>query len=989
MKIKFDADQQYQKDAVQSIVDLFDGQTVKTSHFTVSLDNQVSMSETDLGFANKLDLLEEEIIKNVQTIQLRNALPKSITINESGAFNFTIEMETGTGKTYVYLRTIYELNERYGFSKFIIVVPSLAIREGVYKSLQMTEEHFGNLYENQNCDYFIYDSSKLGQLRTFATSSDIQIMIINIDAFRKSFNDPEKQDKANIIHRENDRMSGRKPIDFISQTNPIVIIDEPQSVDNTDKAKEAIASLNPLCVLRYSATHKEKYNLMYRLDPVDAYQKKLVKQIKVTSIKTMDNFNKPYLKLVSVSRSNGFKAVLEMDVKRSNGTVARMTKTVKQNDDLFDKSSERDLYNGYIVSNIDCYDGNESIEFTNGIILALGQVTGDIDEDEMKRAQIHATIEENLNKERKLVPLGIKVLSLFFIDRVEHYRSYDDEGNPVKGKYAIMFEEEYNKLIQLPKYQSLFKDAEYMLNYDPEQVHNGYFSIDGRGKLKDTRGNTEADNSTYNLIMKDKERLLSFETPLRFIFSHSTLKEGWDNPNIFQVCTLIEASDTFTKRQKIGRGLRLAVNQDGDRIYDSNLNILTVIANESFEEFAENLQKEIEDETGVKFGIVEKHSFANMVVTDDSGQTTNLGFEQSELIWKHLYTNKLVQKNGKVTDELKKKINEELFELPQEYKALEQQVIEVIRRSVAKLEIKDGRKEIQLQLNKQVYLSPEFELLWEKIKHKTTYSVKMDIETLVKHCVDEISYMPEIKSSSLVRTDAQIYVKKSSVEGKLTSTKIMERLQIEAPLPDLLRFIQDETRLTRKTIVEILIQANRFDDFKSNPQKFMEVATDIIRKNMKRMVTSGIKYEKIAGQEYYKQEIFESQELLGYLDSNAFKVDKSVYSHIIYDSEIERAFAEKMNADDDVKLFAKLPSTFKIETPIGNYNPDWAVVIDQDGSEKLFFIIETKGTIDNDQLRMFESSKIAFGRQHFEALKSGVEYVLANDYIEFKQSDHF
>ncbi|WP_201318263.1 type III restriction endonuclease subunit R, partial [Paenibacillus sp. EPM92] len=756
--------------------------------------------------------------------------------------------------------------------------------------------------------------------------------------------------------------------------------------DTTDKAKEAIASLNPLCVLRYSATHKEKYNLMYRLDPVDAYQKKLVKQIKVTSIKTMDNFNKPYLKLVSVSRNNGFKAVLEMDIKRRNGSVTRTTKTVKQDDDLFIISGERDLYNGFIVSNIDCYEGDESIEFTNGTLLSLGQVIGDIDEDDMKRAQIHATIEEHLNKEKKLVPLGIKVLSLFFIDRVEHYRSYDDEGNPVRGKYAVMFEEEYNKLIQLPKYQSLFNDTKYMMNFDPEQVHNGYFSIDGKGKLKDTRGNTEADNSTYNLIMKDKERLLSFDTPLRFIFSHSALKEGWDNPNVFQVCTLTEASDTFTKRQKIGRGLRLAVNQDGDRIYDSNLNILTVIANESFEEFAENLQKEIEDETGVKFGVVEKHAFANMVIINESGESLNLGYERSEEIWKYLFSNKLVQKNGKVTDELKKQISEETFELPEAFKALEQQVIDVIRKSVSKLEIKDSRNEIQVQLNKQVYLSPEFELLWEKIKHKTTYSVQMDIEALVKHCVDEIRAMPEIKASSLVRTDAKIYVKKSSVEGELSSSKVMERLQIKTPLPDLLRFIQDETKLTRKTIVEILIQANRFEDFKSNPQKFMEAVTEIIRKNMRRMVTSGIKYEKIAGQEYYKQEIFESQELLGYLQSNAIEVDKSVYTHVIYDSETERAFAEKMNEDDDVKLFAKLPSSFKIETPIGNYNPDWAVVIDQNGSEQLYFVIETKGTVDGDQLRLFENAKIAFGRKHFEALKSGVKYELTNDFLEFKHS---
>lgn len=586
MKIKFIRDQEYQLDAINSIVDIFQGQAIKAANFTVSLDDRINFFESELGIGNLLELTDEELLCNINNIQMRNGLPKSTDINGR---NFTVEMETGTGKTYVYTRTIYELNKTYGFTKFIIVVPSVAIREGVYKSLEITREHFGEIYQNQPCNYFIYDSSKLDQIRNFATSSDIEIMIINIDAFRKSFEDPEKINKANIIHRYNDRMNGRKPIEFIAETNPIVIIDEPQSVDNTDKAKEAISSLNPLCILRYSATHRERYNLMYRLDPVDAYEKKLVKQIQVSSIKAMDNFNKPYIKLLSVSNKNGYKATVEMDVKNTKGVVKRVNKTIKLDDEFYDISGERDLYEGYVLSNIDCMPGYESIEFTNGAFLQLGQSIGDFDPDDMKRQQIKAAIEAHLDKERYYIKKGIKVLSLFFIDRVENYRYYDEDGNAHKGKYAKMFEEEYESLINLPKYRSLFNHSKYMLEYDSTKVHDGYFSVDNKGRAKNTKGDTQADYDTYSLIMKDKEKLLSFETPLRFIFSHSALKEGWDNPNVFGVCTLVEARDTLTKRQKIGRGLRLCVNQEGERVSDPNINILTVMANESFADFAEGL----------------------------------------------------------------------------------------------------------------------------------------------------------------------------------------------------------------------------------------------------------------------------------------------------------------------------------------------------------------------------------------------------------------
>lgn len=986
MKLKFISDQQYQLDAVSSITDIFQGQAIVQANFSVpaSMENGPQRElqfQNELGYANKLSLLDDELLKNVNQIQLRNGLPRSTDIQGR---NFTVEMETGTGKTYVYIRTIYELNKLYGFTKFIIVVPSVAIREGVNKSLEIMESHFKSLYDGTNCDFFIYDSSKLGQLRTFATSSEIQIMIINIDAFRKSFVDPERPDKANIIHREHDRMNGRRPIEFIQQTNPVVIIDEPQSVDRTDKAKEAIASLNPLFILRYSATHIETYNLMYRLGPVDAYQQRLVKEIIVDSIKDADDYNRPYIRLVSVKKTSGFQAVLELDIKNASGIVHRKQKTVKVGQDLYDLSGEREIYSGYIINNIDCYPGNESVEFTNGIFLALGQEIGNIGEDDIKRGQISATIKHHLDRELRLLPKGIKVLSLFFIDRVDNYRFYDQEGNPHKGKYALMFEEEYAKLIKLPKYHTLFKDHNYMLNEDPAAVHDGYFSIDKKGRIKDTKGDTQADHNTYNLIMKEKEKLLSFETPLRFIFSHSALKEGWDNPNVFQICTLIESKETLTRRQKIGRGLRLCVNQDGERVSDPQINTLSVMANESFAEFAENLQYEIETEIGYKFGVIEKHAFATISYTNDSGEIENLGYEASENLWGFLLEEDFIYNTGKVKQTLKDKIANDTFTVPKKYKHVEQEIKQVIRKSLNKLPIRNHDDEITAKINKRIYLGPEFESLWDRIKYRTTYSIAMDIDKLVENCVTAIKRMPVIPKIRLIQESARIDIKQSGVSGELVNVKVIDQIEIKHPLPDILRYLQDETKLTRRTLVKILLAADRLEDFKNNPQKFIESVSEIIKQKMKQLIADGIKYEKIDGLEFYRQELFEMTELKGYLSSNAVKVEKAVYDHLVLDSDIEKKFAHMLELDDDVKVYTKLPPKFQIETPIGNYNPDWAVLVDKDGIEKLYFVIETKGSTDPNQLRLFEEYKIQCGRKHFAALDTGVIYEVEGDYKEWK-----
>ncbi len=617
MKIKFDPNQNHQRRAWESAVGVFEGQELNKTTFSmpsvrpIGQFDALMQSQNDKGFGNRLRLVNEEMQENVRKIQLNNGLKQTNTLK---SLDFTIEMETGTGKTYVYLRSIFEMNKQYGFTKFIIVVPSIAIKEGVYKFLQMTETHFREQYDNVPFDYFVYESKRLEKVRSFVANDYIQIMVINIDAFRKSFTDPAKETSANIIHRWNDKMQG-VPIDFIKSTNPIVMIDEPQSVDTTAKSAEAIKSLNPLCTFRYSATHVDKHNMLYKLDSIDAYEQKLVKQIEVASIQARDAHNKAYIKLLAVDNKNGHRAKIELDIQK-RGYVKRTERWVKQGDDLLSISG-RSLYDGYVVNDIYCEENNEHIDFTSKPdIIRLHHAIGDVNEDEYKRLQIRKTIEEHLDKELRLTPMEIKVLSLFFIDRVVNYRNYDAPDQ--KGKYALMFEQEYAKAIKKPKYKRLFSNMD--TDSLPELVHNGYFSQDRKGILKDTRGTTAADEDTYNLIMKDKEKLLSFDSKLKFIFSHSALKEGWDNPNVFQICTLNDTKSTIKKCQEIGRGLRISVNQDGERVHGFDVNTLTVMANESYEDFVESLQKEIEEEEGIKFGVIEEHSFANIVIEQENGE---------------------------------------------------------------------------------------------------------------------------------------------------------------------------------------------------------------------------------------------------------------------------------------------------------------------------------------------------------------------------------
>ncbi len=986
MKIQFDPNLDFQHEAINAVVDIFAGQEVCQTNFTVApLKKEEGIfpvwEQNDLGIGNRLRLLDEDIEKNIKAIQLRNGLAPSRSLDST---DFTVEMETGTGKTYVYLRTIFEMNRMYGFTKFIIVVPSVAIKEGVYKSLQMTEEHFKGLYDNIQYDYFVYDSQKLGQVRSFATADYIQIMVINIDAFRKDLN---------IINRPHDRMTGSRPIEFIQATSPIVIIDEPQSVATTDKSKEAIASLHPLCTLRYSATHVDKHHMMYKLDSIDAYERKLVKQIEVAGIEVRDSHNKAYIKLLKVdNRKSPITAQIEMDVSQRTGRVKRMKKTVRTGYDLLELSGGRDVYDGYIIDDIYCEEGHEQISFTSKPeSIQLNQAINEVNDDEHKRLQIRKTIEEHLDKEMQLRPRGLKVLSLFFIDRVANYRWYDDDGNPQQGKYARMFEDEYTRAIHKPKYHLLFEGAD--LETAAEGVHNGYFAVDkkkdttGNEMLKESRrsGTAKADESAYQLIMRDKERLLSFDSKLKFIFSHSALREGWDNPNVFQICTLNETTSVMKKRQEIGRGLRIAVNQEGERVHGFDVNRLTVMANESYEDFARQLQKEIEEEEGIKFGVVEKHLFANIPVPTDDHQTAYLGTETSQRVWDHLKEKGYIDAQGKVQDSLKADLKSGEIDLPEEVQDYATQITSVLRKVAGDLNIKNADERKQVKLNKAVFLSEEFKQLWERIKYKTTFRVDFDPEALISKCADEIA-------NNLVVGKARFIFRKSLAtidRGGVQMADPTESMHIydarDYQLPDVVSYLQNETNLTRRTLVEIMKRSNRLQDFKNNPQKYIEQVSAIIRDQMRLFIVGGIKYEKIGDQNYYAQELFEENELYGYLSKNMLESKKSVFDHVVYDSDVEEDFARKFELSDDIKVYAKLPGWFKVDTPLGSYNPDWAVLVELDGRDRLYFVVESKGGLFTDALRPTEQGKIDCGREHFKALGTDVEFAVDSNYDSFSQ----
>jgi type III restriction enzyme len=877
MKLAFDSNLLYQQDAIKSITGLFEGQPMEDSILEFNLKEEGTLDLIN-GVSNNLILSEDQILSNLQSIQITNEIEQS---TELDGMHFSVEMETGTGKTYVYLRSIYELNKLYGFKKYVIVVPSVAIREGVLKNLEITHEHFQNLYDNIPVNFQVYDSSKVSTLRGFATNNNIEVLVINIDSFAKD---------QNIINQPHYRANGRKPIEFIQTVNPIVIVDEPQNME-TEKRISAIANLNALCTLRYSATHRNQYNLTYSLNPVKAYDLGLVKQIEVDSIVEENAFNDAFVQVDSIKATKTkITAKVSININDKDG-VKKKSVSVKVGDDLYKLSNEREIYaDGYIIEEIDAT--NNCISISNGNLLYKGDSQGGLN-DEVMKFQIRKTIEEHLKKEKRLNKLGIKVLSLFFIDKVANYRHYDAAGVQHKGKFAEWFEEIYKEYISKPAFKELDR-------FSVEETHNGYFSQDKKGKFKDTSGETKADDDTYSLIMKDKEKLLNIDNSLRFIFSHSALREGWDNPNVFQICTLNETKSDVKKRQEIGRGLRLAVDQSGQRTHDQNINRLTVIANESYDDFAKTLQKEIEDDCGVKF----------------------------------------------------------------------------------KGRIKNKRERTAIKYRKGFEADPNFLEIWENLKKKTTYRVDYKTDELITLASKTVKDLPEIKAPSIRSTKVNISMTDEGVETMYAGDKVESYGGYSWKIPDVLGYIQSKTELTRSTIQDILSKSERIGDILINPQLFLDLTTQAIKRTLYDLMIDGIKYQKIGGSDY-EMALFEAQELEVYLNDFSFKVTdtpKTIYEEFVpLDSGVESKFAQDCETSDQIKFYFKLPNWFKIPTPIGNYNPDWALVFEDD--KKIYFVAETKDTgtpeVDLAKLTGDEQLKIKCGKAHFSEFEE-LEYKVVN-----------
>ncbi|MCK6600349.1 MAG: DEAD/DEAH box helicase family protein [Bacteroidetes bacterium] len=974
MKLKFDSTQPYQLQAISALVDLFDGQPLNQGDFAIEInsqeaDGQGSIFQSELGIANHLVPDQDAIYRNLVSIQERNDLdPVRQEDFVANGMNFSVEMETGTGKTYVYLRTIFELSSKYGFKKHIIVVPSVAIREGTLKNLEITSEHFRALYNNLEFEYFVYDSRKVNRLRQFATSNQLQIMVINIDAFRKDFSDINEDKKSNVIFKENDKLSGRKPIEFIQATQPFVFIDEPQSVDSTPKAQEAIKSLNPLCIFRFSATHRNVYNLVYKLDPVQSYKLHLVKQIVVASVTGVNAQNDAYVKLLEVDNKKGIRAKIRVQV-QAGSLVKEKDIWVTQNTDLFSLSNERTAYqNGFEVLDISAEPGNEFVDFTLGR-LYKGQERGGI-QDDVTDVQIRNTIKKHLDKELQLKGQGIKVLSLFFVDKVSNYRAYDTEGKPQKGKFALLFEKFYGELIALPQYRELAV-------HPVEMLHDGYFSQDKKGVYKDTNGSTQADDDTYAKIMRNKEQLLSFEEPLKFIFSHSALREGWDSPNVFQICTLNETRSAMKKRQEIGRGLRLPVNQTGERVFDDTINKLTIIANESYEEFAAKLQTEYEEDCGVTFGKVPRLAFKGISYWKEETESAYTK-DHSVQIWSELVGNGFLDEKGKILPSFQPSEPGFTLKLSEAFSVSEPDIVSVLQTYLMERHIRREEEPKHLKINKQIFLDPEFENLWSKIRYRTTYQVEYETGKLVDNCIDAIKKMEKIEPVSIRYREAQLGVDKKGVSAFETKSNLYQVTYV-GKLPDVIAYLQKQTELTRNTLVQILVKSNRLAEFAINPQKFMDEVSAIITRELHKLMIDGIKYEKLTvGHTEWSMQLFRDAELKEYFDQ-CLEVKKSVYDHIVYESEIERKFAENLDLREDIKLFVKLPSWFRVETPIGEYNPDWAIVKHEDST--IYLVRETKSTLNFDKLRNTESDKIKCGRRHFEAIGVNFNVVTSSNEI--------
>ncbi len=905
MKLQFDAEQDYQKAAVQAVVAAFEGQPLSRAPLEVSMSaagGDGSLAFTESGIANRLVLADGQLLENIRLGQAARALPQSGALvpcvfqNAAGQtdadslpLNLTVEMETGTGKTYVYLRTIYELHRTYGFRKFVIVVPGVAIREGVWKSLAITHDHFQAHFGYPPVYFDVYDSGRLAALRNFAVSDALQILVINIDSFTKD---------SNIINKP--RETGVRPIEYLQATRPIVVVDEPQNLE-TDARKAALAELRPLATLRYSATHKNLYNLVYSLNPVQAYDLGLVKQIEVDGITADGNYNAAFVRVKAVEKAKATLTAKLSIYANEKGGVKQKDVTVRLGSDLYALSNAREIYrDGFIVNELDPDEG--SVTFSSGQRVAAGQDVGGLTEAVL-RYQLERTVKWHFEKVRRLKPKGIKVLSLVFVDRVANYRQYDAATKERKpGVFAQWFEEIFTAY-------AAKKENVGLIPFAAAQVHDGYFSQDKASPAgKDTRGDTALDRDTYALIMRDKERLLGQDEPLQFIFSHSALREGWDNPNVFQICTLNETRSDVKKRQEIGRGLRLPVDATGQRVQDKALNLLTVIANESYQAFSAALQRELQDEAGVAF-------------------------------------------TGR---------------------------------------LRDAAERRTLRLTKE--LTPEnhpaFFALWERLKHRTRYRVEFETEALIAGAVAELrdpNQTPPTHPPQLQARKARLSYTDDGIAGMVAAEAQLTLNTARYAVPDVYGYLQSRVDITRPTIFQILKQSGRYEELLVNPQMFLDNAVGAIRRTLNRLQVAGIKYEQIGGQEY-EMRLFEDEEIEQYA-RNLYPVqnpDRTLYNYVPVDSATERAFAASCDVAEKVEFYVKLPRGFLIPTPLGQYRPDWAIVLQ--GDRRIYFVVETKGTagqaepIDQQGLRAKEQLKIACGTEHFALLKPlGVEYQVKAD----------
>ena len=963
MKIHFEADLAYQREAVDAVCDLFQGQEVCHTEFTVARQvGDPQLFGVDTGVGNRRGLLDEQVLANLHAVQLRNGLAPSVSLP---TMDFTVEMETGTGKTYVYLRTIHELHRRYGFSKFVIVVPSRAIVEGVVKTLEITKEHFRALYSGAQLESFRYDSGRLGQLRDFATSSKIQVMVTTIQSINSD---------TNVINMPREEVGGGIPMDLVRQTRPIVIVDEPQSVEGgeTGKGREAIVSMAPLCTVGYSATPKTSYPRVYKLDAVDAYEQKLVKQIEVASGVVSGASGGGYIKFVGLKNADVSKPIVELDSRKAGGTK-RGKKTLSMTGGrMIDLEQVTDVgdYAGMVIKEVEI--GVAGPVLTLGLPgaeerLAAGEAHGDVELVGVHTQQIRATIEEHLRKELRLNPQGIKVLSLFFVDRVADYRNAD--GSP--GPLAEIFEQQYREVAAKPEFHTLLGGVA-----APDSVgdaHGGYFSQDKSGAFIDTsesnKGGREAAAEAYALIMKDKERLLALGTPLRFIFSHSALREGWDNPNVFQICSLREMASEQQRRQTIGRGLRICVNQNGDRVHGFDVNTVTVIATESYEEFAKNLQSEMREE-GMRFGIVEPHVFALLTTDPDDPAAPSIGIDGSRDIWEHLVAAGYLTDEGAATSTLITAVADSSVEVPTAYAAAREDIVTTLAKLISReVTVKNARDRETVPLAPDTIDSAEFLALWERIRHRSTYRVAFDADAVVKACATAVRKLPAIPPTTIQWTKAQIALQSSGVEA--TATRVQAPVALPASdvfLPDILTELQSRTQLTRRSLARILKESGRLDDFRTNPQIFIDGCASAILDQKQKAIVDGISYVRSDAADAYSIELFSERELTGYTDNLVPGSAVSLYEQIVCDSGVEKQFAADLQKSGSVVAYVKLPGWFTIPTPLGQYNPDWALVVDPGVATRVYFVVETKGTNLIQALRIEEQKKIECGEAHFKAL---------------------